>query len=188
MSLFYAAGMCLNDFCDREPDRIKKPSRPIPSGRVTPREAFALTVVLFAAALSLLLLVPYTSALLGGIALMSVIIAYDFIHGASAASVLLMGTCRLMIFLIVSLSLANSLVPAALAGGCLQFCYVVAISVVARLEKNRKWSFPVVPVMIGGISLLDGIMMALVSSPWWLFPGLAGMIATLQAQKFVRGD
>src|SRR3954464_260986 len=36
----YLAGMALNDYADREVDAVERPSRPIPSGRVSP--AFAL--------------------------------------------------------------------------------------------------------------------------------------------------
>ena len=43
----------LNDICDVEIDKINDQKRPLPSGRVTMREAKILTVALFAAALSL---------------------------------------------------------------------------------------------------------------------------------------
>jgi 4-hydroxybenzoate polyprenyltransferase/geranylgeranylglycerol-phosphate geranylgeranyltransferase len=35
----WIAGLYLSDYLDRELDRIQKPHRPIPSGRITPREA-----------------------------------------------------------------------------------------------------------------------------------------------------
>jgi len=43
----------LNDVCDAKIDRINDPGRPIPSGRVTMREAKAVTVVLFVAGASI---------------------------------------------------------------------------------------------------------------------------------------
>ncbi|MEM4354604.1 MAG: UbiA family prenyltransferase, partial [Candidatus Caldarchaeum sp.] len=36
-----AASMALNDYFDREVDRVNDPSRPIPSGAVSPRSALA---------------------------------------------------------------------------------------------------------------------------------------------------
>ena len=48
-----AGGNAFNDLCDLEIDRINRPDRPLPSGRVTPRAAGALAAVLFAAGLVL---------------------------------------------------------------------------------------------------------------------------------------
>ncbi len=45
--LFTGAGNALNDFYDREVDRVNHPNRPIPSGRVSPRAAFDLAFALF---------------------------------------------------------------------------------------------------------------------------------------------
>ena len=39
-SLFYVAGMILNDVCDSEIDRRERPQRPIPSGVVKRSTAF----------------------------------------------------------------------------------------------------------------------------------------------------
>ena len=46
--LFTAAGNTLNDYYDRETDRINHPERPIPSGQVTARGALAVAALLFA--------------------------------------------------------------------------------------------------------------------------------------------
>lgn len=48
--LFTAGGNSLNDYSDRETDKIAHPRRPIPSGRVTPPSALALSIVLFSSA------------------------------------------------------------------------------------------------------------------------------------------
>jgi geranylgeranylglycerol-phosphate geranylgeranyltransferase len=50
---FTAAGNSLNDYFDREVDRVAHPERPIPSGAVPPSGALAASVVLFAIALIL---------------------------------------------------------------------------------------------------------------------------------------
>ncbi|RJS75380.1 hypothetical protein CW712_04630 [Candidatus Bathyarchaeota archaeon] len=41
-----AASMAINDYCDREIDRINEPARPIPSGQVKPKEALIFTAFL----------------------------------------------------------------------------------------------------------------------------------------------
>ena len=45
--LLLSAGNALNDFCDIETDRINKPSRPIPSGRIKRWSALVFAVALF---------------------------------------------------------------------------------------------------------------------------------------------
>ncbi|TLQ41947.1 SCO3242 family prenyltransferase [Streptomyces marianii] len=49
----YWAGMALNDWADRHQDAVERPGRPLPSGRVTPGQAFALASVLTSASLGL---------------------------------------------------------------------------------------------------------------------------------------
>lgn len=44
--IFYAAGLILNDFFDLEEDRHERPARPLPSGRINPRTAFGLGIIL----------------------------------------------------------------------------------------------------------------------------------------------
>ena len=52
------AGNAINDYFDREIDRINRPGRPIPSGRVAPREAIAFSVFLFVLAMVVALALP----------------------------------------------------------------------------------------------------------------------------------
>src|SRR5699024_8725691 len=59
--LAVAAGNTINDYFDREIDRLNQPDRPIPSGAVTPREALGLSVVLFAVAVVFALTLPVLS-------------------------------------------------------------------------------------------------------------------------------
>jgi geranylgeranylglycerol-phosphate geranylgeranyltransferase len=50
---FTAAGNSLNDYFDREVDKVAHPARPIPKGLVTPSGALVASVLLFAIALAL---------------------------------------------------------------------------------------------------------------------------------------
>ena len=47
--LFTGAGNALNDYFDREVDKVAHPERPIPMGLVAPKSALALSVVMFSA-------------------------------------------------------------------------------------------------------------------------------------------
>jgi 4-hydroxybenzoate polyprenyltransferase len=190
MSLFYSGGMCFNDICDEAIDKIKKPSRPIPSGRVSIKGAYALAIVLFVIALFLLLLVTHQKALYTGIFLLTMIITYDKFHKDLPLSVILMAACRFMIFVIASIAVAGTVGEFVAMAGAFQFVYVLVVSIAARHENNRKEqdSSSIIPIMIAFISLLDGIVMAIFSSPAWLLAGICGSIMTLTGQKYIRGD
>ncbi|MEO3993766.1 MAG: geranylgeranylglycerol-phosphate geranylgeranyltransferase [Desulfurococcaceae archaeon TW002] len=63
VSLVSSAGYVINDYFDIEVDKVNKPYRPIPSGRVSPREALYLTLVLVIVGVAPSLTVgPYTAA------------------------------------------------------------------------------------------------------------------------------
>jgi 4-hydroxybenzoate polyprenyltransferase len=92
--LLYWAGMALNDYADRDLDRVERPERPIPSGRVHPGEALALAAGLTVAGVA-------TAAWAGGrpaagaaIALASTVWAYDLVLKNGPAGPAAMATAR----------------------------------------------------------------------------------------------
>ncbi|MBI4844428.1 MAG: UbiA family prenyltransferase [Nitrospirae bacterium] len=190
MSFFYSGGMCLNDIMDAETDRLSKPFRPIPSGRITSGNAYALTIALFAAAIALLLFVPFITSIYPALLLLLLIIIYDKFHKAHPISVIVMAACRFMIFVISAIAVAGTAGHLAVAGGLIQIVYVLAISLTARHENKRaaQTSYSVIPLMIACISMIDGVAMALFVSPVWLAAGVGGAILTYFSQRFVRGD
>lgn len=58
---FTGAGNSLNDYCDREVDKVAHPDRPIPSGKIAPRAALLFSAVMFAAAFLISLFVNWWS-------------------------------------------------------------------------------------------------------------------------------
>lgn len=63
VGLVSSAGYVINDYFDIEVDKVNKPYRPIPSGRVSPREALYLTLALIIIGVTPSLSVgPYTAA------------------------------------------------------------------------------------------------------------------------------
>ena len=102
-----AAGNAINDYFDREIDRINQPDRPIPRGAVTPRGALGFSLVLFAwavvlvvaalpllavaiAVVNLLALVSYTEVFKGTPGAGNALVAYlggsTFLFGGAAVS------------------------------------------------------------------------------------------------------
>jgi len=60
-----ASGNMLNDYYDVEIDKVNKPNRPLPSGRIGLKEAFYLTVICFLIALLLSILISREAAVIG---------------------------------------------------------------------------------------------------------------------------
>lgn len=72
---FTAAGNSLNDYYDREVDRVAHPERPIPSGKVAPQTARALAFGLFAIAFILSVFINWQSVT---IVLVSIVIMVGY--------------------------------------------------------------------------------------------------------------
>jgi 4-hydroxybenzoate polyprenyltransferase len=103
----YCAGMVWNDFFDVEQDRRERPFRPIPSGRVTRREAARLGGVLLAAGVVLALLAGWAQAAAPdgaasarpaalAVALVGAILLYDGWLKRTWAGPVGMGLCRFL--------------------------------------------------------------------------------------------
>jgi 4-hydroxybenzoate polyprenyltransferase len=190
VSLSYLGGMALNDVLDVEEDRTKKPGRPIPSGRITRRGAALFAAGLFGLGLLLLIAFANPAAILGGIALIAVIYAYDSLHSKSWLTVILMASCRFLVFIVAALAVAGTCNPLVALAGAVQFVYIIALTVIARWEKagDRAFKIPPIPWMLAAISLVDGLMLAVLVNPLWIFAGLAGAVLTRLLQTQVRGD
>jgi 4-hydroxybenzoate polyprenyltransferase len=190
LSCLYLGGMCLNDCFDVEEDRVLKPWRPIPSGRVSIGAAKLAAAALFASALGLLVVVAAWRALFAASVLLAVIVLYDWIHRRHPATVLLMAACRAMTYPVAALAAADAVAGAVGVVAALQFAYVVVLSLVARWDKATARSVPFAPMpwLLAGISLVDGAALALLAHPAWLLAGLAGAALTRAGQPVVRGD
>lgn len=136
-AFLYGGGVALNDACDTEVDRLERPERPIPSGRISPSSAFVLAF--FFLAVGLLFAFLY-APLSGAVASATVffIVCYDYIaKNHPVFGPLVMGLCRSG-----SLLLGVSASSVALAQwwplGVLPLAYVAAITLVSRGESNGK--------------------------------------------------
>jgi 4-hydroxybenzoate polyprenyltransferase len=129
ISCFYTGGISLNDIWDAPFDAIHNPGRPLPSGRISMRAAWAMTITLFGTGLILLSLTLQGVAIFGGIILLSAILIYNRYHKKHPWSVFVMGACRLLIYAVSSLAIAGRLFPNVLIAGAAQFFYVLLLSV-----------------------------------------------------------
>jgi 4-hydroxybenzoate polyprenyltransferase len=141
LSLFYVAGMYLNDAYDAGIDGRERPERPIPSGEVSAETVFALGFGMMALGLALLVWVGYgvtagtgLGPLMGGLGLGAAIVLYDRRHKDNPLSPVLMGLCRVLVYVTAGLAIAYELPSGLLLGAFLLLCYLIGLTYVAKQE------------------------------------------------------
>lgn len=140
-SLLYTAGMILNDAMDVKFDREHRQERPIPSGRIAVSTAWSVGIVMLLAGAALCFFVAGACGWLV-LALVVAILVYDAFHKPWAGSVLIMGSCRTLLYLVAGSAVTGGLswdtnhelvVKAIALGG-----YIVGVSLVARSESKQN--------------------------------------------------
>jgi UbiA prenyltransferase family len=144
-SLLYTGGMILNDAADVKFDAEHRKERPIPSGQVSLRAAWTVCVVMLLSGATIATVSganPKVTAFLA-----AGIVLYDLYHKEWSGSVIIMGACRALLYLMAASAVAPftsegpmHALPFAVALGC----YVVGITLAARVEhKKGALSVPV---------------------------------------------
>lgn len=141
--LLYTGGMIMNDVADARIDRIERPGRPIPSGRISLRTAAILSSICFGIAWGLARCTSESAAFVAlGIAVLALL--YDFTHTRTRCSVALLGFCRAGLYILAAAAFsetssgANADVPwAVLIGGAGLGIFIVGFSLIARHEAQR---------------------------------------------------
>jgi len=94
-SCLYLAGMVFNDVFDRQDDILERPKRPLPSGRVSLREAVAIGTCLMAGGLAFSAAAGVSSATVA-VLLTACIFLYDGVLKSTRIGPLVMGACRFL--------------------------------------------------------------------------------------------
>jgi 4-hydroxybenzoate polyprenyltransferase len=132
----YTGGMFLNDAFDTEFDRLHRPERPIPAGAISLKAVWLWSALwLLTGLLCLLALGTQTGVL--GILLLLCILIYDTIHKKTSLAPIIMGVCRLLLYLVAASAAQNGVTSIALWSGLALAAYIVGLSYLARRE-----SFP----------------------------------------------
>jgi 4-hydroxybenzoate polyprenyltransferase len=174
-SSLYWAGMVLNDVNDFEIDRVQRPQRPLPSGRISLKAArrlgYGLLIVgVVLAAFAGLFSNQYRSPIVAMLLAIAIVL-YDGPLKRSPLAPLLMGACRLLNVLL-GMSAAGSDWQAmhyVIAAGL--GLYIVGVTWFARREageSSRPQLGLATLVMLAGIALLA-------SYPQWVDPSLAAV-------------
>ena len=154
----YLAGVACNDAVDAEWDAAARPERPIPSGRLSQRQAYTITVTGFLLGLAVFASIGLIAFGIGTL-LVAVITLYNLLHKRLAASVVFVGAARGLVYL----------AAAAAGGGTLNdsrpfwfvlalFAYTTAFTMMARSEHqeqidNSRWLAAAIPL----IALTPGV-------------------------------
>jgi hypothetical protein len=141
LSLFYLAGMFLNDAYDAEIDARERPERPIPSRQVSADTVFAAGFGMMAAGLALLAWTGYGAEggtglgpVMGGLGLGAAIVLYDRRHKQNPLSPVLMGICRMLVYVTAGLAVAHELPWTLLAASLVLLCYLIGLTYIAKQE------------------------------------------------------
>jgi 4-hydroxybenzoate polyprenyltransferase len=185
-SLFYVAGMFLNDAFDHQWDAQHRPERPIPAGETTADTVFAAGFGLMAAGLLLLALGP-GQPVGAGLVLATCIVIYDASHKTNPFAPVVMGLCRVSVYMMAALAVAPHVGTGVYLGSALLLAYLVGLTVIARQETRRSGVAALVGLLIAGICLLDAVMLLLTGHFVAAALAASGFPLTRRLQRHVPG-
>ncbi len=184
-SLLYVGGMFQNDAFDRAIDARERPERPIPSGAVGAAEVFAIGFALLAAGVATVgLVAPRPAAIVPALALAAAIVLYDAWHKANPFGPVLMGICRMLVYVTAAVAVAPLNRPVLVGALCL-FAYLIGLTYAAKQETLARLR-SVWPLALLVVPLVHGLRAA----PWsivaaFVFLALLGTIVS--AVRLLRG-
>lgn len=187
MSAFYVGGMYLNDAFDHRWDAQHRPERPIPSGLVS-------TPVVYAAGFALLMLGLALAALSSGMAgfqaafaLGALVVIYDATHKWNPLGPVIMGLCRVAVYVCAALAVAPQVAIAVWVGAAALLVYLIALTMIARRETQNPRLPALVGMLIAGIALLDGAMLAFTGHPVAAAAAVGAFFLTRRLQRRIAG-
>ncbi len=163
--IFTSASNALNDYFDRDVDRVNHPERPIPSGKITAKTALTFSSMLFAVSMVLTVVLSFFSGIqvfLIVLAALVVQLAYDLkVKKAKAIGNIFIGAQTVLAFVFGGL-IVNNLGPVAFMASA-SFLAITAREVVKDVEDIKgdvdKVSLP----KIIGVKKANFVALALIS-------------------------
>ena len=162
MSMAYIGGMFLNDAFDREIDAKERPERPIPAGHIKAAEVFSAGFTLLVGAIFFTLLAALGwgsgSALIAtamAILLCGSIVLYNMWHKNNPYSPVIMGLCRLFVYLCAAFTATRSPSVMVYIGAIVLLTYLIGLTYTAKQENlgevKNMWpvAFIAVPAIFG---------------------------------------
>lgn len=141
MSALYTAGMFLNDAFDKDFDAKSRPERPLPSGRVSTSQVWAIGFTLLIVGVALIAMCNADAGILS-MALAGTILLYDAWHKNNPVAPFLMGSCRGLVYLTTAAATGAALSSNIALAAIALATYVAGLTFVAReehLERIASW-------------------------------------------------
>lgn len=181
VSLAYVGGMFLNDAFDAEIDRRERPERPIPAGRVTREAVIAAGSAMLAASVLGLGMIGFSRGTglwpgLAGIALAGLIVLYDWHHKGNPLSPVVMGLCRVLVYVAAGVCVTHPLPAALWIGAALLLCHLIGLTYAAKQE-NLSEPGHLWPLFFLAAPLAYGLVLAVAQPPAAIF--LAALAAAV---------
>ena len=163
--LIISAGNALNDLCDVEIDKINKPKRPIPSGKITRKEALTFSVILLQIGTCMGIIIGLTTFLIAFSVSVCLALYAIRLKRTPLAGNIVVGLLTALIFIsggVAVNSLIGTVIPAIFA-----FLFTTAREIVKDIEDiegDRKAGAKTTPIFWGArvAMYLTFIFMALV--------------------------
>ncbi len=168
----YAAGMILNDAADAPVDRIERPGRPVPSGRIRRRSAWiAGSILLVGGGASSAAVQRSQTGWLAVACLVGCVGIYTAVHLRTRFSIAALAACRGLVYAIAFGSIADPGAERAwLAPATGVALYTAAISAIARSEAGG--SAPTMLLRLVPL-LLSAAVVAAADGEWGIGTGAA---------------
>jgi 4-hydroxybenzoate polyprenyltransferase len=195
VSLAYVGGMYLNDAFDAEIDARERPDRPIPSGRVARETVFAAGFAMLATAVIVLGVVGEWNgtglrAGAAGLVLALLIVLYNRRHKENPLSPLVMGLCRVFVYVSAALCVTEQPPAPLWIGAALLLCHLIGLTFVAKHELRPRME-DVWPVAILLLPLAYAVWIVIWNPPamvLWLIFGGTLYVALRAIQRRGPGD
>jgi UbiA prenyltransferase family len=167
MSLFYVGGMYLNDYFDRGIDARERPGRPIPAGDVAANPVAAIGFGLLAAGVALLATIGW-AATICGLGLAALIVAYDLFHKGNPVAPVMMGACRMLVYLGAAAATTGSIPEFVVIASLALLAYIAGLTYAARQETldrvGNLWPLAVLsaPIIVALPAVAQGPLSAVI--------------------------
>ena len=162
-SLIYAGGCTLNDAFDEKFDGLHNPERPLPSGQISQNAVWALGLIELGAG-ALLLTFGADCSNLWTLLLVGTVLVYDYLHKTWEGGFILMGGCRLFLWLAAATTgELDEISPQTWLWGLTLFVYVMGISMFAKGESQKRKA----PARVSIVFLFSSPLLALAGLIHW---------------------
>jgi len=181
--LLYIAGIVLNDYFDIEIDKKERPSRPLPSGKIS--KGYALTIAIVALLIAnIIALVVGPISLAISLALTILIIAYDYQLKYTVIGPFAMGGTRFLNVIFgaspVLLYIDNHSVAIVAAAASSLFFYVSSITILSKKEVgNERPNSTLVILIVFGVILAIVPLGVLLQLEWTFLLNLSIFAAVI---------